>query len=267
MPPALMRMWRLTGPARQGRPPALDIDRVVTAAVELADREGLSAVTLEKVAQALGFTKMALYRHIGSKDELLELMADQALGFPPNIRPASGDWRAGLSAGASALREIYTRREWLLQIPASGPPRGPHAIAWLDMLLRPLRDTPVGSGTKLGLLVLLDGYVRQSCLLERQLRTGRGSRDQATVEYEYGVTVARLIDADRYPEAAKAFATNPFLPASEPGRDVASEDFRFGLDVVLDGIAAAITRADPRSHPSGGIPGGVNNSSSGVGPV
>ncbi|RDI67807.1 TetR/AcrR family transcriptional regulator [Nocardia pseudobrasiliensis] len=242
VPAALARLWRLPVPARQGRPPVLDVDRIVTAAVELADRHDIAAVTLEKVAQTLGFTKMALYRHVGSKDELLTLMVDHALGSPPDDLGAQEDWRASLTAYAHALRAVYTARGWLLRVPIAGPPQGPNTIAWLDAQLRALRDIDLDAGTALGLLMVLDGYIRQSCLLEQQLRTGRGERRQDDVEYEYGRTLARLVDPDRFPDAARLFGSDPFPVPGAPERDPAEEDFRFGLHVVLDGIAAALHR-------------------------
>ncbi|MFB4289794.1 TetR/AcrR family transcriptional regulator [Nonomuraea sp. ATR24] len=80
VPPALRRLWRLPESSRLGRPAALDVDLVVAAAVEIADRDGLGGVTIPKVAKSLGFTGMSLYRYVGSKDELLTLMADAAAG-------------------------------------------------------------------------------------------------------------------------------------------------------------------------------------------
>ncbi|MBB5917301.1 AcrR family transcriptional regulator [Nocardia transvalensis] len=242
VPAELARLWRLPAPQRQGRPPALDAETVVAAAVALADARGLAAVTLDKVAQTLGFTKMALYRHVGSKELLLELMSDAALGPAPDIRYPPPRWREALTACALALRERYSGRGWLLQIPISGPPRGPHVIDWLDVQLRALRGADLDWGTKLSLLMPLDGYIRQACLQEQQMRAARGERDQADVEFEYGATLARLVDPERYPDAAQVFAANPFPESVDPGRDIADEDFRFGLEVVLDGIAAALGR-------------------------
>jgi AcrR family transcriptional regulator len=93
-PIALRRLWGVAVASRLGRPAELDVTRVVQAAVELADRDGLSGVTLPKVAKAVGFTPMSLYRYVGSKDELLVLMRDHAIGEPPEISAETG-WREG----------------------------------------------------------------------------------------------------------------------------------------------------------------------------
>lgn len=242
LPAGLARLWRLAGPARQGRPAALDLDRIVSAAVDLADQDGLPAVTLDKVARQLGVTKMALYRYVGGKDGLVELMVDHAMTPPPAPRAGSGPWRAELGDLAHALRELYTRRGWLLAAPISGPPRGPRSIAWMDALLHTLRTVDVDWGVKLNVLLVLDSYVRQACLVEQQLRAGRGERRQVDVEHDYGAALARLVDPRRFPDAARMFAANPFPADNPPGRDIAAEDFRFGLTLVLDGIAAAVER-------------------------
>jgi AcrR family transcriptional regulator len=115
---------------------------VVQATVELADRDGLSGVTLPKVAKAVGFTPMSLYRYVGSKDELLVLMRDHAISEPPEIS-AEG--------------------------PISGPPAGPNQIAWMETALRVLPDTGLDWPEKVGIMMLLSGYVRHTALLAQEL--------------------------------------------------------------------------------------------------
>ncbi|MEK8173536.1 TetR/AcrR family transcriptional regulator [Streptomyces sp. M19] len=89
--------------ARAARPPAaLDTERVVRTGVELADRDGLGGATLPKIAKELGVSPMSLYRHVGSKDELLVLMRDVAIGPPPEATADAADWRAGCAGGPSA---------------------------------------------------------------------------------------------------------------------------------------------------------------------
>ena len=119
VPPALGRLWRMRSASRLGRPAELDVDQVVRAAVELADRDGLAAVTLSRVAKELDCTTMALYRHVGSKDELYVLMGDLAAGAPPAVDTA--DWRDGLRQWALADRAVIGSRmvEFLIVSEAS----------------------------------------------------------------------------------------------------------------------------------------------------
>lgn len=240
VPADLARLWRLSASARRGRPAELDADRVVGAAVDLADREGLDGVTLQKVAQALGFTKMSLYRHVGSKEELVELMADHATGSVPGLDADS--WRDGVHWWAAAIRARYAEHPWLVEVPVVGPPRGPNAIGWMDAFLRVLRDTGLDPGTKAGVLVVVSGYVRNAIQQGRQMAEGRHGTglSQADTEHDYGRALAALVHPERFPEAALLFKAGAF--ETEPGENPEDQDFVFGLDLILDGVEAAIAR-------------------------
>lgn len=251
--PELRRLWRIRTGSRLGRPSELDVDTVVRQAVALADRDGLAAVTLPKVATALGYTPMSLYRHVGSKDELFALMEDHALGPAPGPTAGAGDegWRPRLRRWATAQAAVYRRHPWLLRLPLSGPPRGPNRIGWLDAGLRALRDTGLGWGAKVGILNVLGGYVRTACQLEQDLWQGRNEAgDRVQAEREYGRVMAGLVGAERFPDAAQLFASGLFDPASprdadRPDGDPASSDFGYGLELILDGVAAAIPGGGP----------------------
>ncbi|WP_215541450.1 TetR/AcrR family transcriptional regulator [Amycolatopsis sp. CA-230715] len=231
VPAELRRLWGLSEPARLGRRAELDVTSVVAAAIELADRDGLAGVTLPKVAKALGFTSMSLYRYVGSKDELLVLMRDAGLGAPPPIDTSR--WRDGLRAWADAQRDVYARRPWLIGIPLSGPPSGPHEIAWMEVALASLARTGLGWMEKVGVLGVLGGYVRHSVQLSHEMAEGRGEQSQASAEREYGRALAGLVTAERFPETAKLFGSAAF-------ETPATDDYAFGLGMILDGIAAAL---------------------------
>ena len=215
-------------------------------AVDLADREDLAGATLPKVAKALGFTPMSLYRYVGSKDELLVLMRDSALGRPPATGQPADDWREHLRRWATALRALYRDRPWLARVPISGPPSGPNELAWLEAGLHALRSTGLDWSQKVGSLTLLSGYTRHATLLSQDLAQGRGAdRDQATAEREYARILAELLDPADYSETAQLFASGHFDVPAAPNADdpVLDEHFTFGLERILDGIAAAV--ADP----------------------
>jgi AcrR family transcriptional regulator len=247
LPIELRRLWGLPQPSTLGRPAELDVARVVHAAIDIADRKGLAAVTLPAIAKTLGYTTMALYRHIGSKDELLVLMRDAAIGAPPAISTPSRNWRGGLRQWAAAERRLYERRPWLARLPVSGPPAGPRQIAWIDAALHVLRGTALDWGQKVGGLLLVSGYVRNAALLAEDLERGRLKSGIAKAEAErrYGRSLARLVDPARFPEAARLFASGLFeTPPAARRRDAASDaDFVFGLECILDGISVAIARS------------------------
>ncbi|RRR96981.1 TetR/AcrR family transcriptional regulator [Glycomyces terrestris] len=243
MPPALARLWRLPHDSRLGRPARLDVGTVVDAAVALADREGLPAVTLPRVAEALGVTKMSLYRHVGSKDELLDLMRDSASGPVPAALAGTGPWRERLRLWATEQLRVLGEHPWLAQVPPSGPPSGPNGIDWFDAGLRALRETGLDWGAKVGALMIVSGYVTSAAQLAQALATGREGTglDQAAAEREYGRAMARLVDPERFPDAAALFAGGLL---EDTGPDTGEADFRFGLELVLDGVAAAVAAAD-----------------------
>ncbi|MEV6768001.1 TetR/AcrR family transcriptional regulator [Nocardia sp. NPDC051030] len=274
----LARLWRLRTGARLGRPAGLDADRIVRTAVNLADLGGLSAATLPKIAASLGVTPMSLYRHIGSKDELIGLMADLAFGLVPadpgpadpaigdpaigdpvsgglvSGAPASDDpilseaapgdgWRSALRRWALAQLAIHHRHPWLAQIPISGPPRGPNAIAWMDSGLHSLRATGLDWPAKIGVITVVSGYVRQASVTSRQLEEHRRTADlnEAQALRDYQRELAALVDPARFPDAAELFASGLFNSIPE-SPDTGDEDFTFGLELILDGVAATIMR-------------------------
>lgn len=253
VPAGVARLWRLPGGRRSGRlgrPAELDVDRVVQAAVALAERAGLGGVTLPKVAEALQVTPMSLYRYIGSKDELLVLMEDLGWGPAPRFEVSEGQWRSGLECWALAQRSMLQQHPWLVHIAISGPPRGPHLIAWMDAGLRSLCDTGLDWAAKVGVLMVVNGYVRQTELMAQQLTSGRGiagvdhaQADHAQIGQDYWRDLALLVDAERYPDMAALVRSRPF---ETPAADMAAgldDDFAFGLTLILDGIATTIDRA------------------------
>jgi AcrR family transcriptional regulator len=235
LPRSLAVLWKRT--ARRRR--ALSLEQIVAAAIEIADAEGLAGLSMARVAERLGCATMSLYRHVASKDELQVFMMDAAPGPPPLRDEADRDWRAGLARWARELRAVYLRHPWVLQILGSSPPLEPGQLAWLDSGLAILRDTRLRPGERLSVIMLVLYYVRG----EAQLTSARavvGQRKSAADDLEvmarYGRTLARLVDAERFPALAEVVAAGVFDPSAAdagPG-----PDFEFGLARVLDGIEA-----------------------------
>ncbi|MEV0663131.1 TetR/AcrR family transcriptional regulator C-terminal domain-containing protein [Actinomadura luteofluorescens] len=205
-------------------------------------------MTLPKVAKSLGFTGMSLYRHVGSKDELLTLMTDAALGVPPDL--GSADWRGGLRAWAFEQRAVFLRRPWLTRVPISGPSSGPNQIAWMEAALAAMSGTGLDWVHKISVLSLIGGYVLQSVRQQSELAEGRGEgRDQAGAERDHARALARLVDPERFPETARLFSSPLFEapPSGAPGEGatVADADFSLGLELILDGVAVRIGRPAP----------------------
>ena len=108
LPPAVELLWGLRDRGRRGGPkPALSLERIVAAAVELADEGGIAALSMGRLAEKLGFTTMSLYRYVASKDELLLLLLDAGIGEPPP--DPGGSWRDRAGAWCRDLTAVYRR--------------------------------------------------------------------------------------------------------------------------------------------------------------
>lgn len=130
----------------------------------VADDTDLERVSLAGVAARLGVATTALYRYVGSKDELVELVVDRAVGPPPLVRGAH--WQSRARQWADALLHRYREHPWLAGVQPSGPPRFPYRIAWIEVLLEALLDGPVGEPMHVALL--LDSVARTFARIPRE---------------------------------------------------------------------------------------------------
>src|SRR5690625_2290437 len=184
VPDFFRRLWRLpTVPHRRGRKPTLDVETVVNTAVRLADEGGLEAATLPKVAEEVSVTAMSLYRHVGSKHELLQLMRDAASkpGTPAPDEPSG--WRDGLRRWAVDLWSLYRVRPWLPHVPIYRAPSGPHQIAWLERGFEQLASTELDrKSTRLNSshVATSDAGFRVEKQEEHAARAERVPRDRAS---------------------------------------------------------------------------------------
>ena len=144
-----------------------EFERIVDAAIEIADADGLAAVSMSSVAGRLGFTTMSLYRYVSAKDDLLVLMTEEGVGPPPVTTPIDDDWRTGLQRWLAALSDAYAAHPWLLDIPIIGIPVTPNNLAWLDWGLRILRSPPLTPDEALSIVLMLSGMGRWEATISR----------------------------------------------------------------------------------------------------
>jgi AcrR family transcriptional regulator len=229
LPRALELLWHQAAPTRRTR--GLSRDRIVAAAVEIADADGLGGLSMARLADHLGCGTMSLYRHVASKDELLIFMLSSAAGPPPP--PRESDWRQALSAWADGLWEVYHRHPWVLPAASSGPPADPGQLAWLEAGLSALRPTGLPERDKLSVVVSLLHYIRGAAALA--IESGAGPVDPS----RYPELLRRLLDEQRYPAIAAALAAGAFEPIE--GQDQRA-DFDAGVQRLLDGIDSRIRR-------------------------
>ncbi len=238
LPPGLERLWDEPEPDR--RRPGLNLREIVTTAVEMADRNGLDDVTMARLARRLGFSTMALYRHVPHKSALVTLMVDAAVGKPSSAPREAGNWRDHLHGLAHELSRVYRAHSWLLDVPISGPPATPSNLRWFEAGLAACRATPLDLGEKTALWLLIAGHVRGKEQLFLEL--GRGLEAIGDGD-AYADVLRRFADPAQFPELTRALDAHAFddVTTSEAENDA---DFEFGLQRVLDGIEVFIDRRE-----------------------
>ncbi|MFH9724291.1 TetR/AcrR family transcriptional regulator C-terminal domain-containing protein [Streptomyces sp. NPDC017254] len=215
---------------------SLTREQLVAAALELADTEGLNALTMRRVATGLGVSTMALYRHVPGKAELVRLMTDAACGEVP-LGPVPAHWRTGLEQGARWLRAVYARHRWMAHAMASftRPVATPNAMAYTEWVLRAMRGTPLTHTQKLHTHLVIFAYVQGLSMaddLEEQARQDSGISDDEWMEQNEPRFDA-IQSAGSYPELTSVTSEGGF------GLDLRTL-FEFGLGRTLDGIASMI---------------------------
>jgi AcrR family transcriptional regulator len=237
-------LWRESEPAPRGRGAAagLSVDRVVTAAIDLVDAEGLGALSMRRLAADLGVGVMTLYTYVPAKGELVDLMVDHVLGEIHDVyRPASDHWRARLEAVARANWALYERHPWLVNVAAnSRPPLGPGVMAKYELELRAVDGTGLDEVAMDAVVTLVDGFVAG---------IARGTVEQVAAERVTGITeaewwaatepfVARVFDSERYPTVARV---GPVAGEAQQAAYDPRRAFEFGLARLLDGIEALVS--------------------------
>src|SRR5690625_2535055 len=239
VPARLRRMWSIDEPTRKGPRPALSRDEIASAAIAIADAEGLAAVSMSRVAQSLGYTTMSLYRYVEGKDELIALMWDSALETPTDIDVSDG-WRPALEHWARLQLEGLRAHPWGVDVAINTPPLSPRQIAYMELGLAALADTPLTYGDKIQVILAISVAILAEVRLTRDLAQG----EQLSTP-DYGALIEHLVDRDTYPHMRAAVDEGVFdYEVEDP-----DEDFAFTLNLTLDGIETLITaRSNSHDH-------------------
>ena len=215
---------------------------IVAAAIKVADAEGAEAISMRRIARELNAGAMSLYWHVASKDELLDLMLD-AIEAEQVFPAPTGDWRADLRAIAMTQRTVLHRHQWLMDFIGGRPPLGPNTLRNLERALTVIDKLELDFETALNVLGTIATYVMGAVL--REIRESRvDQRDEEALDRlseaelrEVVVThVNRLRATGRFPHFLRIYDEN-IDPDAAGTRDAR---FEFGLDCVLDGIAARL---------------------------
>src|SRR5688572_11912563 len=166
---SLQLLWGQRPERRRGPRPALSTAEIVRRATAIADREGLDALTMRRLAKTLDVTPMALYTYVPGKSELLDLMLDAAYAAMPRA-PHQGGWRARLTHVAADNRALYERHPWAATLSTSRPPLGPGLMAKYEHELAALEDSGLDDVQTDSALTFLLDFVRSNALAAQQAR-------------------------------------------------------------------------------------------------
>lgn len=225
-------LWEDRSVPTRGPKPGLTPEDVVHAAMQIADVDGLSAVTMNAVATSLGFTTMAIYRYFPSKEALYDAIVDTGMGLPPRPTEPRAHWRDEIAAWAHAKRAMLCARPWLAELPFVAAPHGPNWLSWLEAAIKPLSTTGLNAADLGEILSIIDGFTRGASDTAVSLARAR-ARGTSVEQWAaaVGADLGRAIGDPRFPTFA-ALLTAPSI-----GRPRAmDESFDFGLQRVLDGI-------------------------------
>ena len=235
----------------RGPKPGLDVAAIVAAAIELADADGIAAVSMRKVAERLGRSAMSLYTYVPGKAELLDLMLDTIYRQQPAPDPGARGWRAAAEAWAGETWELYLRHPWVLQVPVGRPVLGPSELDGYEALLRIFDGLGLPAVEVARSANALAGFVRGAAQAVSDARAA----EQATgvSDDEWWNARSPLLDEmvgdrweTRYPWRRRLDAERAFDQVDRPDDSLpytvrdAFDTFEFGLQRLLDGFAAHI---------------------------
>ncbi|KKO54128.1 TetR/AcrR family transcriptional regulator [Paenibacillus sp. DMB20] len=241
LPPGVAISWGLVKEPQRGPKRELSITQIVEAAVAIADRDGLPAVSMARVAASLGYTPMSLYRYIPSKDDLLILMQESVghITIPPEGEES--DWREGLRGFVRASIQVYVEHPWFGDIPISGAPITPNNLRMVDWALRSMRGLDLNEFEKMSIVLLLASYARSTGMMMRDLDrfVKAGASPEAFNGLEYGSALKQLVSPERFPDLHPLIMSGAYVGETENehgNESPIADDLDFGTERILDGI-------------------------------
>ncbi len=233
-------IWERLAQADRPRTPGLSREQIVRAAIELADSAGTGDLTMRRLAGRLGAAPMSLYRHVASKEDLLDLMLDEVFGDMALPDAPSGDWRADLHRFAYASRDTLRRHPWAIPLLTSRPTLGPQYLRWFEFGLAAVAGQGIDTATMAQVVGLISGYVGaavgyEAAEAEHTRRIGLDEAQKRAIATPY---VGQVIASGRYPNFARWLSEGASLDPDT--------SFAFGIECVLDGIAVRLAQRRPQ---------------------
>jgi AcrR family transcriptional regulator len=232
-------IWDRPERAARGPAPSLTRAKITTAAVTLADMQGIEAVSMRTLAVELGVGAASLYRYVARKDELIDLMVDAVMGEDLQFE-VRGDWRDDLRSFACGLRAMTLRHPWMAVQGTGRPSFGPNTAQRMEQALSAVDDLGLEIDEMLVMIETLDAFIRGRALAElsEQEAVRRSGLDQERWMQTQQPHVESLIASGRYP-----LLTRVIFDAHAPhDPDSLQHSFDLGLERVLDGLATMLPK-------------------------
>jgi len=198
--------------------------RIAEAAIAVADKEGIDAVSMQRVAEDLGFTKMSLYRHVANKAELVKVMIDIAVGEPPDLSTIRDGWRSRLEELVRQLTQVWQQHPWIPDVTVGGRTMGPREVGWTESALSAFAGTPLTGDERLAAVFLLFGHIRNT-------HSNANAGTQPWMDAQLAARLERR--RDTLPELTSALAAE--------GTALRDNGRAFGLERLYAGFAALIS--------------------------
>ena len=214
-----------TKPATKPRSP-LGRERVLLAAVALADEHGIASLSMRKLGEAVGVEAMSLYNHVANKEELLDGMVDLVFG-EIDLPVGGADWKTAMRERAESARQALGRHPWAIGLMSARTSPGPATLRHHDAVIGSLRMAGFSIAMAAHAFSAIDSYVYGFALQEATLPFGDTEEETA----EVARTMMAQFPTDAYPHLTE-FSVEHLL---QPGYDY-SDEFDFGLDLILDGL-------------------------------
>jgi AcrR family transcriptional regulator len=219
----------MTDPGTETRTrPRLSRDRVLRAAIGLADAGGIESLTMRRLGEELGVEAMSLYRHVANKVDLLDGMIDGVFA-EIDLPSARADWTTAMRQRAISVRAVMSRHPWATGLMESRTTPGPATLRHHDAVIGTLRGAGFSIALAAHAFSALDSYIYGFALQEASLPF-----DTAEETTELAQAILARMSPDAYPHLTE-MATEHVL---QPGYDYGDE-FEFGLDLILDGLQQA----------------------------
>ncbi len=214
----------------RGPRPSVSRDRIARAAVHLADKEGLAAVTMQRIAREVSLTTMALYRYFPDKADVVALMIDSVADSSLHFGKPTLPWSIRLKKWAECCLAIYLDHRWFLEATtARQSPMGPNELAWMEAALAMLAESGLESKKRHHAFFTIIGHVRGHASFEQAGRSSAAGKEWMRV-----LSQTLQQQPDRYPTLLDVVRSGAFS-------ENITGAFDFGLDCILDGVGAQVS--------------------------